>query len=148
MKKIAALVTALILAFTAAVGIHMTAAGAVDRGGVMFDTWVDKYKDKSYDTVAMNISDRTVLYMGSSEFRHGRSKPSHPTQIFRKSGKEVMCMGSAYDQSLFFAVASGSFAKSMENRKAVILLSPSWFTKGGVSKQPSPRVSLSVSMWR
>ncbi len=135
MKKIAALVTALILAFTAAVGIHMTAAGAVDRGGVMFDTWVDKYKDKSYDAVAANISDRTVLYMGSSEFRHGRSKPSHPTQIFRKSGKEVMCMGSAYDQSLFFAVASGSFAKSMENRKAVILLSPSWFTKGGVSKQ-------------
>ena len=36
MKKIAALVTALILAFTAAVGIHMTAAGAVDRGGVIY----------------------------------------------------------------------------------------------------------------
>lgn len=135
MKKIAALVTALILTFVSGIAVHFVVAESVNDEGVAFDTWINSYKNKSYSAIKANITDKTVLYMGSSEFNHSKSKPAHPTNLFRKSNMEVMCLGTAFTQSLNMAITTGALSKDMKNRKAVLLVSPSWFTKKGVSSK-------------
>ena len=132
MKNIAALITALILSFISVTAVHFAVAGSVNDEGVAFDTWINPYKNKSYSAIKANITDKTVLYMGSSEFNHSKSKPAHPTNLFRKSDMEVMCLGTAFTQSLTMAITTGAISKDMKNKKAVLLVSPSWFTKKGV----------------
>ncbi len=136
MRKIAALITALILFLGTATAVHFAVAGSVDNEGVTFDTWINPYKNKSYSAIKANITDKTVLYMGSSEFNHSKSKPAHPTNLFRKSNMEVMCIGTAFTQSLNLAITAGAVSKDMKNKKAVLLVSPSWFTKYGVKETP------------
>ena len=134
MKKLAAFGTALVLFIISAVILHLTVAGrvAVEEGG--FGTWINTYKDMSYKAVSANIDDDTVMYMGSSEFQHGKDTPYHPTEIFRSMKMDVMCIGAAYNQCLSHAITMGAVGPELKSKKAVLILSPSWFNGPGVEK--------------
>jgi D-alanine transfer protein len=71
--------------------------------------------------------------LGSSEFNHGKKSEYHPTAIFRNLGMNVMCIGQAANQSLSHAITLGSVSNQLEQKKVVLILSPSWFSKNGLT---------------
>lgn len=131
MKKVAAFITALILFVGTALSVHTIAGEKLDTNNPFFGTWISTKKDLSYKAVSSNIEKDTVMMMGSSEFQYGNKTPYHPTNIFRKLGMNVMCIGAAQNQSLSHAVTLGAVAPKLENKKVVLILSPTWFSKTG-----------------
>lgn len=133
MKKIAAFLTSFILFTVGVIGLHFVTGQELTANNPRYGTWINQYKDKSHDAVAGNIEEDTMLLLGSSEFYHGRSSKYHPSRIFREQNMNVMCIGAAYNQSLSHAITLGSIGPKLESRKAVLIVSPSWFKKDGVA---------------
>lgn len=132
MKKIAAFVTAVIIFTVTVVSAHFVIGDKLDTNNRNFGTWINTKKDLSYKAISSNIEEDTVLMMGSSEFNHGKKTKYHPTAIFRSLGMNVMCIGAAQNQSLSHAITLGAIAPELKNKKAILILSPSWFGKEGV----------------
>ena len=133
MKKIAAFLTAFVLFIGIISGLH--AATSVDSGvdKYAFGTWTNIYKYNSRAAVASNMTDDTMLVFGSSEFNHGKKTPYHPKAVFKNTDMTPMLIGTAYSQSMTHAIALASLEPDMKNRKAVLILSPQWFSKQGVA---------------
>lgn len=134
MKKIWAFLTALCLFVVAVFAFHTVTKGSLKTNNPDYGTWVNTYKDLSYDAISDNMDDDTVLVMGSSEFHHGRKTPYHPTKVFRQQHINAMFIGSAYRQCLTQATTVGAVAPKLKSRKVVPMLSPSWFGTEGVNK--------------
>ncbi|MBR2576640.1 MAG: D-alanyl-lipoteichoic acid biosynthesis protein DltD [Firmicutes bacterium] len=97
-----------------------------------FSLWYSPYKTRSFHLLANNIRPETMLLMGSSEFRYGQNTVYHPKNLFRGREIDLLSVGGAYNQSLFHMIALGALEPELKNRKAVLLISPSWFKKSGV----------------
>jgi len=132
MKKIAAFLTAAVLFFVAAAGIHLIAGNRIEANNREFGTWINSKKDMSYNAIASNLHEDTFMMLGSSEFQHGKDTPYHPTQIFRQANMNVMCIGAAKNQCLSHAMAMAALAPELKTKKAVLILSPTWFSKKGI----------------
>ncbi len=100
-----------------------------------FNVWYSPMKDRSYEALSENIKKDTVMLMGSSEFRHGRNTPYHPFNMLAKSQPELLSIGGPWNQTLFHTIALGSLQPQMKGHKAVLLVSPGWFKKDGVTDQ-------------
>lgn len=135
MKRIAAFFTAFALLILTAAGVHFFTDGNMDLNNREFGTWINSYKDMSYNALSQNMNDETMLVMGSSEFHHGVRGMFHPKAVFRDRDIDIMCLGAAYSQSLCHAVALGAMEPLLKNRKVVLILSPSWFTGQGVKPE-------------
>lgn len=135
MKKIAAFLTALILFAVSVTAFHTIVGESLDTNNSEFGTWISSKKDLSYRAVSSNIEDDTYLMLGSSEFHHGKKSPYHPTAIFRSMGMNVMCIGAAQNQSLTHAITMGAVGNNLKTKKAVLIVSPSWFSKSGTSPE-------------
>jgi len=135
MKKIAAFFTAAALFLVVIIILHFAFAGSLTTNNYKFGTWINSYKDSSYKAISSNIHDDTVMFMGSSEFHHGKKTPYHPSWVFRKQGMDVMCIGAAYNQSLTHAITLAAAAPLMHNRKVVLMVSPQWFDSEGATPE-------------
>lgn len=127
MKKLTSFIIALIVFAVIIISIHFVAAATVPKNDRDFGMWISSFKDSSYKVISNNITDKTVLYMGSSEFHHGLNHKYNPTNYFRDSSVDVMCIGGAYNQCLTHSVAVGALGKELENKKVCLILSPTWF---------------------
>lgn len=99
-----------------------------------FGLWYNMYKNLSYEALSVNMEDTTVPVMGSSEFRHDRGTKFHLAKVFADSDADIMIIGGPYNQTLYHTVALGSLEPGLKSKKAVLLLSPTWFKKDGVKK--------------
>lgn len=135
MKKIAAFFTAAILFFAVVAVFHFSVSESVDVNNKKFGTWVSIYKDYSCKAIEENLNKDTMLILGSSEFYHGRKTKYHPANLFEKQNVDLMIVGGAYSQSLNQAIKLGAVEKKLTKKKAVFILSPTWFYKSGVNKQ-------------
>ena len=136
MEKIKALLTAfaLFLAFALAVNV-VCYHYPLKLEQKAFNVWYSPAKDRSYEALSDNINEDTVLLMGSSEFRHGQNTPYHPFNMLAKSQPELLSIGGPWNQTLFHTIAIGSLQPQMKGHKAVLLVSPGWFKKDGVTDQ-------------
>ena len=100
-----------------------------------FRFWYDSNKDMSYDALADNMRQSTVLLMGSSEFHHGIKSAYHPRNMFAGTDIDVMTIGGAWNQTLFHTIALGALEPKLTSRKAVLLISPTWFKRKGVKPE-------------
>ncbi|MDD5823946.1 MAG: D-alanyl-lipoteichoic acid biosynthesis protein DltD [Firmicutes bacterium] len=115
-------------------GLHIAANRLplkVDNG--RFGTWFNTYKDLSYSAISENIDDRTVLVLGSSEFRHGRKTDYHPMNALSNDDYNLMTLGGPCNQILYHTIATGAFEDKLDSRKVILLVSPTWFRPKGVS---------------
>lgn len=104
--------------------------------------YVDDSKYLSHKDVIENIAYTTMPVFGSSEFNHGNDTEYHPTNLFAHTNVDLMIYGTSYCQSLNLAIGLGAIEPQLKKRKAVILLSPSWFyAKGVTEKEYSARFS-------
>ncbi|MBV7273738.1 D-alanyl-lipoteichoic acid biosynthesis protein DltD [Clostridiaceae bacterium UIB06] len=118
----------------------------------MKEYYANKIHDEYYDKAAEMLTDNkfkslilqkegvksgdNLLMFGSSEFEVSRDYATHPYNFFnnKKAGFQVDLIGRAGYQSLVHAVDFGALGKELKNQKVVFVLSPQWFTKGGISE--------------
>lgn len=134
MRKIRSFIAAVLLLVVFALSAHSITVGlslTVDNG--RFGLWFNPYKDLSYSALSENIDSDTVLVMGSSEFRHGRGSEYHPVNALWTDDADLMTIGGPCNQILFHSIAVGALEDKLERRKVILLVSPTWFKKNGVS---------------
>ena len=129
MKKVAAFLTAFTVFVIIAVALHVTAVKVQPTENRDFGYWISSAKDSSYELLAKNIGEKTALYMGSSEFHHGLKHSYNPSNLFRKTDLDLMCLGAAFNQSLTHAITVGAVGPKLKNKKVCLILSPTWFYK-------------------
>ena len=134
MKKISAFFTALILFALSVLIIHCIMAKTMTVKSEDFGAWINNYKDLSSDAMRDNLDRNTVMLMGSSELQRAKNAESSPSQFCRRTGTDMMITGAAYNQCLSHAITLGALSPDLKSKKAVLILSPSWFEKTGVRK--------------
>ena len=92
-------------------------------------------KSTSVDFVTASMEEGDMVLFGSSELSTPPDLvPEVPSVVFGRNpyGIELACIGEAYDQTLWHALAAGAYAPRLQNKKVAIIVSPSWFFDGGV----------------
>ncbi|WP_027421929.1 D-alanyl-lipoteichoic acid biosynthesis protein DltD [Lachnobacterium bovis] len=133
MKKIKAFIVAALLFTVFLVIFEISLSYKLYTDDKSMGMWNSAYKDRSYEAICQNINDSTMMICGSSEFAHGRNSKYHPMNMCPKESKNWMTIGSSYNQTLLHGIAVGSVGKQMNGKKVVMLLSPTWFYKKGIS---------------
>ncbi len=112
-----------------------------------------EYSGAKSSSVAFNTSsdaNDSILLFGSSELSTPASTvPQVPSVVFGEHnyGVNLTYIGEAFDQSLWHAVAAGAYSNYVENRKVAIIVSPGWFTDGGIDNETF-RLRFSYSLYR
>lgn len=133
MKKIVAFITSALICILIIALFHFRFSGDLKMNNKEFGTWYNPFKDLASGVVAQNLHDDTMAVFGSSEFRHGRNTVYHPMNMFRKQNISLMTLGGPYNQTLNHATMLGAISPSMKKKKVVLILSPGWFYKKGVT---------------
>ena len=132
MRKVVAFLTALVLFLSTAVGLHFLASGHLGYDNPKFDAWVNDDKLLYGKVISNSLTADTIPVFGSSEFRHGRGTPYHPAKLLAGQPFRLMLIGAGYYQSLYHATALAAIAPAMQQKKAVLFVSPQWFRPSGV----------------
>lgn len=82
------------------------------------------------------LDSETIPVFGSSELS-AADDVAYPKSLFRdgNSNFNMVLIGRGYMQSLHHAVNIGALERYFEKRKAVLILSPQWFTKSHLSSE-------------
>lgn len=132
MKQVKAFLAALLLFAVTAAGGHIYIRDRVSVNNPEFSVWTEEEKSKSFVGLTENMNEESFPVFGSSEFQHGTETAYHPANLFSQSRFNPMLIGAGYYQSLSHTIALAALENSMEQRKAVLILSPQWFRKTGV----------------
>lgn len=92
-------------------------------------------KSSSVEFNLLGNGDNSYLLFGSSELSTSASAvPEVPAKVMTTYdfGYDLTYVGEAYDQSLWHAMALGAYAPAYDKSKAVIIVSPGWFSDGGL----------------
>lgn len=136
MRKVKAFCVATLLFCCFATGLHtICVSTGLQAKDHRFGTWDNRYKDLSYNGLRMNITKKTMVVFGSSEFRHGKNTAYHPRNIFAHSNVRLMTIGGPFNQTLFHTVALGAISDQIKSKKVVLLVSPTWFAGKGVKSK-------------
>jgi len=136
MRRLLSFLTALVLFVVIITGYFYNVNNdeSVFIANTRADYWLDGIKYKSSDFVSANITDETILVLGSSEL--GTTYiDTHPVYLFCDKGYnyDTMLIGEGHYQSLWHAINLGALSKSPKIKKAVFIVSPQWFTEEGIS---------------
>jgi len=135
MKKIASFITAALLFAVFITAVHFCFTDRIDLKSAEMGPWNNIYKYASNQAVTENLDKHTMPLFGSSEFNHGVHTRFHPKAVFSDQQLTPMLIGSAFSQSMTHAIALASIEQHMKVRKAVIIVSPTWFDRAGVKPQ-------------
>jgi D-alanine transfer protein len=134
-KRLMAFFTALVLFLGVITGVHLVTVGGMKTNNPAFGGWTNMYKYASHEAVAENLNEKSILFMGSSEFNHGQKYTYHPKNMFKGQDMSPMIIGTAYTQSLYHAITLAAMDPHMKNRKVALILSPQWFDPKGVKPE-------------
>lgn len=126
---------ALFCCVVVAICLLLPAQASMPRAGQNYGYVYSGPKSSSVDFTAASMEPGDMLLFGSSELSTPPSLvPEVPAVVFGRNpyGVELSCIGEAYDQSLWQAIAAGAYAPHVENRKVAIIVSPGWFFDGGL----------------
>lgn len=132
MKKVAAFLIALALTAGTVTGLHFYASKSLNFHNPQFGYWTAEQKFQAPKAIKDNLDENTLVVMGSSELEHGKKTPYHPKNLFKNNRFRMMLIGAGHYQSLSHAITLAAIEPGMENRKAVLLVSPQWFRKSGI----------------
>ena len=99
---------------------------------------LSKNKFKSVALQKMGAKEGDNLFMfGSSELVVNTRYFIHPINFFKnkKDGFQVNLIGQGGYKSLVHAADFGALGKSLKGQKVVFVLSPQWFTPGGIDRK-------------
>ena len=94
---------------------------------------------ESDDLNKVLFSEDTLLVMGSSEFNPSSSieMNSFPLTLYKRENYDfnLVLLGQGHTQSLWHAIELGAIADNIQNKKVVLIVSPQWFTEGGIAPE-------------
>ena len=136
-RIIAAVLAAAAVVVAVAVGITfaMPSQDSLAEPGKDYSYVYSGAKSSSIPFSLASQQDDSYCLFGSSELSTPPSLvPEVPAVVFGTTnyGVDLLCIGEAYDQSLWQAIAAGAYAPHLANNKIAIVVSPSWFFDGGV----------------
>ena len=102
----------------------------VNDNSVRYSTAYEKYKSK--DIITENITQNTLVLLGSSELTATINERYHPNKIFNYEDFNIMQIGTGYSQNIVQASTLGSIEGAIKNKKVAIVESVQWFAKGGL----------------
>ena len=92
---------------------------------------VSDLKDKNSDILLSNITENTLVLMGSSELFVTKHKEYHPKQLFNYSDFNILQIGEVDSQNIIHASILASIGDEMPNKKVVLIESIQWFNRDG-----------------
>lgn len=98
----------------------------------LYDYVYSGVKSESTAFTLSAMSDDGHVAFGSSEFFISKDKVAQcPQAVFGEQvcGVDLAYVGEAYDQSLWQAIAAGAYGSAVQNKKAMLVVSPQWFFK-------------------
>lgn len=136
MRKICAFLVAIAMCTVTIFGVKahydVVEEKTVNNNQIRYDISIAKYK--SHNVLVDNIDDTTLTLMGSSELSRLLDAPQHPRNLMDFEDFKYMTIGQGNFQTILHAITLGSISEAITNRKVVLLVSPQWFTKGGIEK--------------
>lgn len=142
MRKLTSLLTAALLFAVTVAGVGIFLGGAVDRktGDLLYYNG-DSRNRCSRAMGNVLAEDGVIPVFGSSELSSGGCA-SFPAQLFQEGNSDfnMVPIGRGGTQSLLHAIDLGAMADQIPDKKAVLILSPQWFTEEGA--QPDGYSSL------
>ena len=136
-RRLCALVAGIVCA-TAVVLVTWLVLPAQQQGadGCDFGYVYSGAKSSSVPFVNAAMDDDTLLVLGSSEFSTpARLVPQVPSEVFGRHnyGMRLMCVGEAFDQALWHAMALGALARDgLPKGKVALIVGLGQYTDGGV----------------
>ena len=94
---------------------------------------VSDLKDKNSDILLSNMTENTLVLMGSSELFVTNNKEYHPKQLFNYSDFNILQIGEVDSQNIIHASILASIGDEMPNKKVVLIESIQWFNRDGFS---------------
>lgn len=94
-----------------------------------------KFKGLELQDESFKRSDVINVY-GSSEL-NTKSVDTHPSNFFKEhyGGFDVNLIGTGYCQSIIHAINLGALNDNVKDKKIVIIISPQWFSKDGLTPE-------------
>lgn len=103
---------------------------------------VSDLKDKNSEILLSNITENTLVLMGSSELFVTNQKEYHPKQVLNFSDFNIMQIGEVDSQNIIHASILGSIGEKIPIKKVVLIESIQWFNRDGfVSQKLSNKIS-------
>lgn len=96
---------------------------------------VSDLKDKNSEILLSNITENTLVLMGSSELFVTNQKEYHPKQVLNFSDFSIMQIGEVDSQNIIHASILGSIGEKIPNKKVVLIESIQWFNRDGFESQ-------------
>lgn len=150
-QRLGALLAAVVLAAGVVAGAWLVLpVQGVKAAGHDYGYVYSGAKSSSPAFINAALRDDSLIVLGSSEFSTPSSiVPQMPVNVFgaHNYGLSLMCVGEAYDQCLWDAIALGALAKDgVPRNKVAVIVGLGQFTDGGLDSQTFS-VRYSQTLW-
>ncbi|NLI93393.1 MAG: D-alanyl-lipoteichoic acid biosynthesis protein DltD [Peptococcaceae bacterium] len=136
MKRFIPLLLSLVVVYFVLSGVDKAFTSKVESR--YYPAFGDELNDRknqgmALQEAALKRGDSIPIY-GSSELS-GTQKPYHPVTFFASwdDGIQVNLVGRGYCQSLIHLINFGALGDSLQGKKIVVIISPQWFSKYGLT---------------
>ncbi|MBP5350252.1 MAG: D-alanyl-lipoteichoic acid biosynthesis protein DltD [Clostridia bacterium] len=134
MKKLLIIAAALVISLSCLLGtdivIRYKLNANIDKATYDNNIYTRNCSDYAMERI---IDEHSIVVLGSSEL-HSSDDLAYPAALFNRgySDFNMVMMGAGSLQSLPQAINVGALANNIKNKKVVLIVSPQWFSSGGV----------------
>ncbi len=137
MKRMTAALAAALCLFAAAAGLYWHDVRKLEecRAELIYRN-VDE-RNSCMEAMELVLGEQTIPGLGSSELFAAEDVAAFPQYLFRngQSDFNMILIGRGYMQSIHHAVNAGALEPYIKDKKAVLILSPQWFTKAHLAPE-------------
>lgn len=134
MRNIKAFLAALVLFVVTVISLQFYVNAKLPDYNNESGTWVNQSKIGCYQSLRTLLADESAVpVFGSSELKHGHGSGYQADTVFADADMEPVFIGQAGYQCLSHTITLGALGEKIEGRKVVLIVSPQWFKKKGVS---------------
>ena len=136
MKKVYSLLIAVVLVVAVAIGIDCYAKGIIDKNAKYVKYLNTDERNSCNYLMDKVLDENSILVLGSSELS-AADELAYPPYLFNNGNSDfnMVLAGRGYMQSLQHAINIGAYADGIESKKAILIISPQWFTKNGINTE-------------
>lgn len=135
MKKTASFAIALLLFTVTWIGFNIYSKNAVVRKSSELFYYNTDSRNSCKAALKEILKENSIPVFGSSELS-AADDIAYPKSLFKNGNSDfnMVLMGRGYTQSLHHVISIGAAADILPDRKAVLILSPQWFTSSHLSQ--------------
>lgn len=129
MKRLAALSIAIILFLGFIFGYNSYLTYRIENSNYKSYYDLNLYKYESKQNIENLLKENVIPVFGSSELSSAKGD-AYPATLFKKGNSDfnMFFIGRGNEQSLLQAINLGAYADKVKSKKAVLIISPQWFT--------------------